>query len=160
LYYPAKKIVFSVYINIYDNEPLLLRILLYWLLQYLHSHGMVEETSIILSTIERPQEAGTMLSRTLEKIKKDLRKEGFSQGVQVGMQKGIQKGIQQGIQKGLQKGIQKGIQKGMKDGLLKGVTQERINIARNLLKHGMDDRTIMKITKLKKSQLDEIKKTK
>jgi len=44
LYYPAKKIVFSVYINIYDNEPLLLRILLYWLLQYLQSHGMVEET--------------------------------------------------------------------------------------------------------------------
>jgi len=56
------------------------------------------------------------------------------------------------------KGIQKGIQKGMKDGLLQGVTQERITIARNLLKHGMDDRTILRITKLKKSQLDEIKK--
>jgi hypothetical protein len=135
-------------LHIYDNEPLLLRTLLYWLLQYLQSHGMVEETSIILKTIEKPGEAGTMLSRTLEKIKKDLRKEGFSQGVQVGMQKGIQKGIQQGIQKG------------MKDGLLKGVTQERINIARNLLKHGMDDKTIMKITKLKKLQLDEIKKDK
>ena len=127
-------------LHIYDNEPLLLRTLLYWLVQYLQSHGMVEETSIILKTIEKPGEAGTMLSRTLEKIKKDLRKEGFSQGVQVGMQKGMQKG--------------------MKDGLLKGVTQERINIARNLLKHGMDDRSILKITKLKKSQLDGIKKDK
>jgi len=101
---------------------------------------MVDKTSIILKTIEKPQEAGTMLSRTLEKIKKNLRKEGFNQGVQVG--------------------IQKGIQKGMKDGLLRGVMQERINIAKKLLKHGMDERSILKITKLRKSQLDEIKKNK
>jgi predicted transposase/invertase (TIGR01784 family) len=127
-------------LHIYDNEPLLLRTLLYWLLQYLQLHGIVEETARIISILDKPQEAGTMLSRTLEKIKKDLRQEGFNHGVQVG--------------------IQKGIQKGMKDGLLRGVTQERINIARNLLKHGMDEKSILKITKLKKYQLDEIKKDK
>jgi hypothetical protein len=48
----------------------------------------------------------------------------------------------------------------MKDGLLKGISHERINIAQKLLKHGMDERSILKITKLKKYQLDEIKKNK
>lgn len=140
-------------LHIYDNEPLLLRTLLCWLLQYLQSHGMVVETTNFLSMIDKPREAGTMLARALEKIKNDLRKEGFSQGLQVGMIKGKKVGIKEGIQKG----IQRGIQKGMKDGLLKGVAQERINIACNLLKSGMDERTILKITRLKKSQLDEIK---
>ena len=121
-------------LHIYDNEPLLMRTLLYWLVQYLHSHGMVEETSVILSTIEKPQEAGTMLSRTLEKIKKDLRKEGFSQGVQVGIQKGMQKGMQ------------------------KGITAEKQKIALAMLQKGIDKRTIMEVTKLNKTQLEQISK--
>ena len=67
-----------------------------------------------------------MLSRTLEKIKKDLRKEGFSQGVQVGMQKGI--------------------------------TAEKQKIALAMLQKGIDKRTIMEVTKLTKTQLEQLEK--
>jgi predicted transposase/invertase (TIGR01784 family) len=75
-----------------------------------------------------------MLSRTLEKIKKDLRKEGFSQGVQVGIQKGMQKGMQ------------------------KGITAEKQKIALAMLQKGIDKRTIMEVTKLNKTQLEQISK--
>jgi len=108
----------------------------------LHSHGMVEETSIILSTIDKPQEAGTMLSRTLEKIKKDLRKEGFNQGVQVGKIKGRKEGVKEGIQKGLKQGI----------------TTEKQKIALAMLQKGIDKRTIMEVTKLTKTQLEQLEK--
>ncbi len=81
-----------------------------------------------------------MLAHTLKKIKEDLIKEGFN--------------------KGIQEGIEKGIQKGMKQGLLKGKEEERINIARNLLRMGMDEASIMRITKLKKEQLHELKNKK
>jgi len=137
-------------LHIYDNEPLLLRTLLYWLVQYLQSHGMVEETSVILSTIEKPQEAGTMLSRTLEKIKKDLRKEGFNQGVQIGMIKGKREGVKEGIQKGIQKGLQKGLKQ--------GITTEKQKIALAMLQKGIDKCTIMEVTKLTKTQLEQLEK--
>lgn len=65
--------------------------------------------------------------------------------------------IKEGFNKGIQEGIEKGIQKGMKQGLLKGKEEERITIARNLLRIGMDDATIIRITRLKKQQLNELK---
>ncbi|GAB4221174.1 MAG TPA: Rpn family recombination-promoting nuclease/putative transposase [Spirochaetota bacterium] len=116
------------------GEFLLIRTLLYWLLHYLQSHGIVDgDEKISENLIKTPQEATSMLAQTLKKIKSDLIKEGFN------------------------KGIEKGIQKGIKQGKLIGKHEERIAIARNLLKSGIDDKTIIKITKLTKDQLKELK---
>ncbi|MEW6526378.1 MAG: Rpn family recombination-promoting nuclease/putative transposase [Spirochaetota bacterium] len=116
------------------GEFLLIRTLLYWLLHYLQSHGIVDSDQKIPGNfVNTPQEATSMLAQTLKKIKSDLIKEGFN--------------------KGIEKGIQKGIQKGK----LIGKHEERITIARNLLKSGIDDKTIIKITKLTKAQLEELK---
>lgn len=123
-------------IHIYTEKGqfLLIRTLLYWLLHYLQSHGIVDsDEKIIESFVNTPQEASSMLAQTLKKIKGDLLKEGFD------------------------KGIQEGIQKGIKQGRLIGKQEERIAIARNLLKSGMDDKTIIKITRLTKAQLEELK---
>ncbi|MEJ5362972.1 MAG: Rpn family recombination-promoting nuclease/putative transposase [Spirochaetota bacterium] len=123
-------------IHIYTEKGqfLLIRTLLYWLLHYLQSHGIVDsDEKIIENFMNTPQEASSMLAQTLKKIKGDLLKEGFD------------------------KGIQKGIQKGIKQGRLIGKQEERIAIARNLLKSGMDDKTIIKITRLTKAQLEELK---
>lgn len=123
-----------LYIYSKKNEFFLIRTLLYWLMHYLQNQGIINSADEITALINTPEEAETMLARTLKKIKEDLRKEGFNEG------------------------IQKGIQKGMKRGVLMGVEKERIKIARNLLKQGMDEASIIKITSLKKEQLLQLKK--
>ncbi len=56
-----------------------------------------------------------MLSRTIQKMQEDFRKEGFNEGIHIDIDKGIQKGVHEGISierkniaiKMLEKGIDK-----------------------------------------------------
>ncbi|HOE19722.1 MAG TPA: hypothetical protein PKJ69_02030 [Spirochaetota bacterium] len=75
-----------------------------------------------------------MLSRTIQKMQEDFRKEGFNEGIHIDIDKGIQKGVHEGI------------------------SIERKNIAIKMLEKGIDKKTIMEITKLNKKQLADIEK--
>ncbi|HRV14495.1 MAG TPA: Rpn family recombination-promoting nuclease/putative transposase [Spirochaetota bacterium] len=121
-------------LHIYNDEPLMLRTLFYWLMHYLQTHGKIDDAAVILETIEEPEEVHSMLSKTIQKMQEDFRKEGFHEGIHIGIDKGIQKGINEGI------------------------SIERRNIAINMLKKGIDKKTIIEITKLNKKQLADIEK--
>ncbi|TCW36726.1 putative transposase/invertase (TIGR01784 family) [Thermohydrogenium kirishiense] len=71
------------------------------------------------------------------------------------IEKGIEKGIKEGIEKGIEKGIKEGIEKGIEEGIKKGAKEEKIAIAKKLLKNGMPIDKIAEITELSE---DEIKK--
>lgn len=51
-----------------------------------------------------------------------------------------------------------GIVKGKKEGLVLGISKERLKIVRRMLKNGIDDATILKITKIEKKDLEQLKK--
>ena len=103
-------------------------------MHYLQTHGKIDDAAVILETIEEPEEVHSMLSKTIQKMQEDFRKEGFHEGIHIGIDKGIQKGINEGI------------------------SIERRNIAINMLKKGIDKKTIIEITKLNKKQLADIEK--
>ncbi|EHR5932189.1 Rpn family recombination-promoting nuclease/putative transposase, partial [Salmonella enterica] len=64
---------------------------------------------------------------------------------QKGIEKGIEKGIQQGIQQGIQLGEQRGIEKG------------KLEVARTMLRNGIDRSTVMKMTGLTENDLAHIR---
>ncbi|HCZ9102325.1 TPA: Rpn family recombination-promoting nuclease/putative transposase, partial [Klebsiella michiganensis] len=64
-------------------------------------------------------------------------------------QKGIEKGIQQGIEKGIQLGEQRGIEKGRNEG--------KLEVARTMLRSGIDRSTVMKMTGLTEDDLAQIR---
>ena len=151
--------------HIYGNENMIIRTLLVWLAHYLETHGIIDNVKPIIESAFHPEEAYSMLSTTLQHLKEDLRKEGYTEGLQSGFQDGVQKGMQEGLQKGMQKGMQLGMQKGvvrgkqtgLKEGVAQGMIKERAKIASKMITMGMDDATILKITKLDKNQLESLK---
>ena len=82
--------------------------------------------------------------------------EGMEKGIQEGMEKGIEKGIQEGIEKGIEKGIREGIEKGIEQGIEKGIEQNKIEIARNLKKSGIDIKIISDNTGLSIEQIEKL----
>ncbi|EJX7733989.1 Rpn family recombination-promoting nuclease/putative transposase, partial [Salmonella enterica] len=60
-------------------------------------------------------------------------------------QKGIEKGIEKGIQQGIQLGEQRGIEKG------------KLEVARTMLRNGIDRSTVMKMTGLTENDLAHIR---
>ena len=65
-----------------------------------------------------------------------------------------------GLQKGLEKGLQKGIEKGKKEGLKEGAKQEKILIAINLIKNGLDNELIKNTTGLSIKEITELRNKK
>ena len=61
-------------------------------------------------------------------------------------------GMQKGMQKGVEKGMKKGIQKGLED----GKNEEKITIARNAIKQGLDKQTIALLTGLDISKIEDL----
>ena len=59
--------------------------------------------------------------------------------------------------KGLQKGLQKGIEKGKKEGLKEGAKQEKILIAINLIKNGLDNELIKNTTGLSIKEIMQLR---
>lgn len=64
-------------------------------------------------------------------------------------QKGIEKGRMEGRIEGIQLGEQRGIEKGEREATLK--------IARTMLKSGLDQNTVMKMTGLTADELEQIR---
>lgn len=63
---------------------------------------------------------------------------------------------ERGIQKGMEKGIEKGMAQGMEKGMVQGIEKGKIEVARNLLKMGMDLLAIVQATGLSKEEIKKI----
>ena len=63
----------------------------------------------------------------------------------------------EGKEKGLAEGMEKGLAEGMKKGMEKGMNKRSLEIARKMLANGMDAATVMEITGLSESQLQQLK---
>lgn len=63
----------------------------------------------------------------------------------------------EGKEEGLTEGMEKGLAEGMKKGMEKGMNKRSLEIARKMLANGMDAATVMEITGLSESQLQQLK---
>ena len=63
----------------------------------------------------------------------------------------------EGKEEGLAEGMEKGLAEGMKKGMEKGMNKRSLEIARKMLANGMDAATVMGITGLSESQLQQLK---
>ena len=63
---------------------------------------------------------------------------------------------QQGMEKGMKQGMEEGMAKGMAKGEEVGKSQRSIEIAKNMLAKGMDAATVMEITGLTESQMQQL----
>lgn len=66
-------------------------------------------------------------------------------------------GKEEGLAEGMEKGLAEGMEKGMAEGMEKGMNQRSLEIARKMLANGMDAATVMEITGLAESQLQQLK---
>ena len=66
-------------------------------------------------------------------------------------------GKEEGIAEGMEKGLAEGMEKGLAEGMEKGMNQRSLEIARKMLANGMDAATVMEITGLAESQLQQLK---
>ena len=63
----------------------------------------------------------------------------------------------EGKEEGLAEGMEKGLVKGLAEGMEKGMNKRSLEIARKMLANGMDAATVMEITELSESQLQQLK---
>ena len=66
-------------------------------------------------------------------------------------------GKEEGLAEGMEKGLAEGMEKGLAEGLEKGMNKRSLEIARKMLANGMDAATVMEITGLSESQLQQLK---
>ena len=66
-------------------------------------------------------------------------------------------GKEEGLAEGMERGLAEGMEKGMAEGMEKGMNQRSQEIARKMLANGMDAATVMEITGLAESQLQQLK---
>ena len=66
-------------------------------------------------------------------------------------------GKEEGLAEGMEKGLAEGMEKGLAEGMEKGMNQRSLEIARKMLANGMDAVTVMEITGLSESQLQQLK---
>ena len=66
-------------------------------------------------------------------------------------------GKEEGLAEGMERGLAEGMEKGMAEGMEKGMNQRSLEIARKMLANGMDAATVMEITGLSESQLQQLK---
>ena len=66
-------------------------------------------------------------------------------------------GKEEGLAEGMEKGLAEGMERGLAEGMEKGMNQRSQEIARKMLANGMDAATVMEITGLAESQLQQLK---
>jgi flagellar biosynthesis/type III secretory pathway protein FliH len=69
-----------------------------------------------------------------------------------------EKGIAEGIQKGTAEGMQKGIAEGIQKGIQEGKMEEKRQTVLEMLKEGLTVDLIAKVTKISRSEIEELKK--
>ena len=98
-------------------------------------------------------EASKMAYRDIKNSIDTAKREGKEEG----LAEGREKGLAEGIEKGLAEGMEKGLVKGLAEGMEKGMNKRSLEIARKMLANGMDAATVMEITGLSESQLQQLK---
>ena len=66
-------------------------------------------------------------------------------------------GKEEGLAEGIKKGLAEVMEKGLAEGMKKGMEKRSLEIARKMLANGMDAATVMEITELSESQLQQLK---
>ena len=66
-------------------------------------------------------------------------------------------GKEEGLAEGMEKGLAEGMEKGLAEGMEKGMNKRSLEIARKMLANGMDAATVMEITGLSESLLQQLK---
>ena len=69
------------------------------------------------------------------------------------IQTSIAKGLKQGLEQGLEQGLKQGLEQGLEQGRAEGRTAEKEEVAKNLLRLGVDVETISKATGLSVEEL-------
>ena len=98
-------------------------------------------------------EASKMAYRDIKNSIDTAKREGKEEG----LAEGREKGLAEGMEKGLAEGMEKGLVKGLAEGMEKGMEKRSLEIARKMLANGMDAATVMEITGLSESQLQQLK---
>ena len=110
---------------------------------------------------QREYEASKMAYRdiknSIDTAKREGKEEGLAEGMEKGLAEGMEKGLAEGMEKGLAEGMEKGLVKGLAEGMEKGMNKRSLEIARKMLANGMDAATVMEITGLSESQLQQLK---
>ena len=119
----------------------------YWHAVYLVGKRILEKLGYSEET------AADMFAKTLDLSKT---KEEIMNVTQAIKQEGLQEGLQQGLQEGLQEGLQQGLQ----EGLQQGMQEEKLVIARNLLRKNMDVSFITETTGLDSKTITRLKEDK
>ena len=78
------------------------------------------------------------------------KEEGFNEGIDEGIKHGIEQGIEQGIKQGMEKGIEQG--------MTKGISQEKEEIAKNMISYNLEIDLISNITGLPVKNIKELAK--
>ncbi|MCW4073440.1 hypothetical protein [Segatella copri] len=94
-------------------------------------------------------EASKMAYRDIKNSIDTAKREGKEEGLAEGMEKGLAEGIEKGLAEGIEKGLAEGMEKGME--------KRSLEIARKMLANGMGAATVMEITGLSESQLQQLK---
>lgn len=74
---------------------------------------------------------------------------------EVGMKEGIEEGLKEGKEEGLKIGKEEGIRVGKEEGMRVGKEEGKIEMLKNMIAENLDINTIMKITKLSKSEIEK-----
>lgn len=82
---------------------------------------------------------------------------GFEIGLKEGKEIGIKEGIKEGKETGLKEGKKEGKKEGIKEGIKEGEQKAKEKIAIEMLKEGIQDKVIIKTTKIKKEELGKLK---
>ena len=102
-------------------------------------------------------EASKMAYRDIKNSIDTAKREGKEEGLAEGMEKGLAEGMEKGLAEGMKKGLAEGVEKGLAEGMEKGMNKRSLEIARKMLAYGMDAATVMEITGLSESQLQQLK---
>ena len=106
---------------------------------------------------QREYEASKVAYRDIKNSIDAAKREGKEEGLAEGMEKGLAEGMEKGMAEGMEKGLAEGMEKGLAEGMEKGMNKRSLEIARKMLANGMDAATVMEITGLSESQLQQLK---
>ena len=77
--------------------------------------------------------------------------------IKQGLQEGRERGLEEGRKEGIKEGIKEGREEGREEGIKEGIAQDRIEIAKNMLREKMPIDIIVRITGLTKEEIEKLK---
>ena len=75
---------------------------------------------------------------------------------ETGLEEGLRKGREEGLEEGVKKGLEEGVKKGRKEGRNEGEQSRNVQIAKNLLSHGMPNEIIAQATDLSVYEISKL----